>query len=205
MESLSEIASYLMALVRDEVVVHGLRYLVVGGLALIGYLIFGPRYKERIAALETELADLKQGRNNKAQEHLAGERNTIGPAPDVPLVSPAPAIKTPCPLTLKELVTLTASRDTELEKGMLFAPLQNTWIRVQGTVEDIVPSFGGESVDIEISLPDDVNVDLWMNEELYTAKDFVGLKKGDSFTAEGKFDSASEYGRIYLEKCERVN
>ena len=43
----------------NEIAAFGVRWLFIGALAVLGTLIFGPRYKQRIAALEAETVALK--------------------------------------------------------------------------------------------------------------------------------------------------
>ena len=57
MEQSPNLIEYLWALLRDELVLYGLRYLLVGGAIVIGTLLFGRNYKKRIAALEEQLAE----------------------------------------------------------------------------------------------------------------------------------------------------
>ena len=184
---------YLATLLWDEVLLYGMRYLIGGGVVMIGAVLFGRGYKKRIAAVEAELVAIKRNPYNL----------TIDEGPGYERQEPVQTGKTWCSLTPKEIAALTASRSTDLARERVLAPYQNTWLRVQGPVEDVSLSFGG-GVDVKISLPDDLNVHLSMREDLYTAEDFTDVKKGDLFTGDGKVDSATDNGLLFLEECERV-
>ena len=200
MESEPETVSYLLQLLRDEVQVHGVRYLIVAGVAVIGSLLFGRGYKKRIADLEYKIANLEH-KTAEPKRTLAREQQfNVEARQQEPQSSGS---KTWCPLTPKELVALTADRTTELSRDMVFEPYRDTWLKTQGPVLDVRRWHDGK-IDICIGLPDDLEISLAMKEALYTAEDFMHLKKGDSFTAEGKFDSASDHGLIYLRECEHV-
>ena len=66
-------------------------------------------------------------------------------------------------------------------------------------------SRGADGISVSIRLPNDLKVFFSMKEDLYSAEDFADLKRDDLFEAEGRFDSATDSGLIFLQECERVS
>ena len=112
-------------------------------------------------------------------------------------------VKEPCPLTPTELVALAAGRTTNLAREVTLESFKGKWLRLTGRVTDVSQGFSG-SVSVNIVLADDSDVCSWMKEELYAKEDLAGVKKDDTFTAEGRFDSVAQSGLVHLRDCERV-
>ena len=105
-------------------------------------------------------------------------------------------------MTPAELIALAENRSTELARKLALGPFEGKWLRLTGRVRDVSQMFGG-GVSVEILLADESTVYLRMKEDLYTEEDLAGVKKGDTFAAEGRFESVS-HGLFYLGDCVRV-
>ena len=110
----------------------------------------------------------------------------------------------PCPLTPLELIELARSRDTDLERSIVFESFQSNWFTFSGVVKDVEDRAGWFCV--SILLPDDnLTVYLDMNTDLYSRKDFGNLRKGDQLEVEGRFKSVSVNGLIFLGDGELIH
>ena len=108
-----------------------------------------------------------------------------------------------CRLTPAELVALAAGRTTDLARELALEPFKGKWLMVAGHVKNVSQSFGG-AVSVNVVMADELDVCLWMKEERYSKEDLADVKKGEVFAAEGRFDSVSDSGLIFVRDCERL-
>ena len=109
-----------------------------------------------------------------------------------------------CPLTPLELIELARSRNTDLERDVVFESFRDTWFRFGGVVDDVEDRI--DCFCVSILLPDD-NLTVYsnMNTDLYSKKDFLDLKKGDRLKVEGRFNSASVNRLVFLSDGELIH
>ena len=197
---------YFWDQIRDELAGAALRYL--GGLvagAGMGWLAYWQKNRRRNGALEARVLALNQEVAALQQAFTAFKESGAAQVllPTTSTSHTTTPRKKPCPLGPREIVGLVANLTTDLSRDVVLASFRDTWLRVEGAVYE-VSILGGGGVGVDIRLPDGLNVDFWMKEEVYTAEDFTSIKKGDIFIAEGKIYSADSLG-IILDECELVS
>ena len=136
MDESPSVFSYLATLLRDEIVVYGVRYLIGLGIAVIGLLLFGPGYKRRIAVLEAELAELKKYPPTKETDGAATGMDGGGS------VSPSKSEERVYTARTAGEFFAAVGNMTNLEIDNLIQPHLGKWLRVQNVINNIVPGDG---------------------------------------------------------------